>query len=345
MRKKLIAIVVLLAIAAGATWWWHHNAQDETPGTVLTLHGNVDIRQVQLAFNGSERIARMPFQEGDEVHQGDIVASLDARRLQHAVDQAAARVAAQQEVVAKFRQGSRPEEIRQLEAEVEAARFTADNAERTSVRLAELAERKLASQEQADNARAVADEAKSRLRATNEALHLAQAGFRQEDIAAAEATLQAEQAQLALSQQLLADADLYAPANGVIQERLLEPGDMASPQRPVYPLALTSPLWVRAYVGQTDLGRVQPGQSAEVHTDSFPGKAYKAWVGFISPTAEFTPKSVETREVRSDLVYQVRIFVCNPENELRLGMPAVVTIDLSRPATAGDRTGTDCGTP
>jgi HlyD family secretion protein len=341
----MIAIVVLLALAGGATWWWQRSAQDETSGTTLTLHGNVDIRQVQLAFNGSERIARMLVQEGDGVRQDDLVASLDTRRLQHAVDQAAARVAAQQEVVAKLRGGSRPEEIRQLEAQLEVARITAYNAERTSVRLADLAKRKMTSQEQADNAQAAADEAMARRRAVSEALRLAQAGFRQEDIAAAEATLQAEQAQLALSQRLLADANLYAPTDGVIQERLLEPGDMASPQRPVYTLALTSPLWVRAYIGETDLGRIHPGMSAEVHTDSFPGKSYDAWVGFISPTAEFTPKSVETREVRTDLVYQVRVFVCNPENELRLGMPAVVTIDLTRPAEGNSENNRGCETP
>jgi len=270
----------------------------------------------------------MRFQEGDRVNKGDLLASLDKTRLQHATDQAAARVAAQQEVVAKLKAGTRPEEIRRLRAEVEAARITAANAERTSHRLTDLTTRKLAAEEQADNARAAADAAKARRRAAEAALHLAEAGPRREDIAAAEAALQADQAQLALVRRQLADADLYAPADGVIQDRLLEPGDMASPQRPVYSLALTNPLWVRAYVGETDLGRIHPGMHATVHSDSFPGKSYDGWVGFISPTAEFTPKSVETREVRTDLVYQVRIFVCNPQNQLRLGMPAVATIDL-----------------
>jgi HlyD family secretion protein len=108
---------------------------------------------------------------------------------------------------------------------------------------------------------------------------------------------------------------------------------MASPQRPVYTLAMTDPLWVRVYVKESDLGRIRPGMRAEVATDSYPNKRYGAWVGYISPTAEFTPKSVETTEVRSSLVYQVRIFVCNPQGELRLGMPATVTIALGQPAT------------
>jgi HlyD family secretion protein len=101
---------------------------------------------------------------------------------------------------------------------------------------------------------------------------------------------------------------------------------MASPERPVFSLALTDPVWVRAYVPETDLGRVQPGTPATVHTDSGPKEGYPGWVGYVSPTAEFTPKSVETKEVRTDLVYQVRIMVCNPDGRLRLGMPATVRI-------------------
>jgi len=345
MRARIIAVVVILAAVAFGAWWWQQEQADDEDTGRLTFHGNVDIRQVELAFNGSERVAEMRFQEGDRVSAGERLASLDKTRLQHAADQAAAVVEAQQEMLAKLRSGSRPEEIRRLEAVLEAANYTAQNAERTSIRLAELAVKKMVPQEQADNARAAADEARAARHAATEALRLAEAGFRKEDIAAAEATLRANQAQLALAQRLLADTDLFAPADSVIQERLLEPGDMASPQRPVYTLALDNPLWVRAYVDEPDLGRIQPGMRAEVHTDSFPGKAYRGWVGFISPTAEFTPKSVETREVRTALVYQVRVFVCNPENELRLGMPAVVTIELDQNVDqlrAADR---DCGEP
>jgi HlyD family secretion protein len=343
-RIKLLLPLLLILIAVGAVGYhFWHRTNSNNASDILTLHGNVDIRQVQLAFNGSERISDMRVQEGDRVNKGDLLASLDKTRLQHATDQATARVAAQQEVVAKLKAGTRIEEIRQLRAEVEAARITAANAERTSHRLAKLTTQKLAAQEQADNARAVADAAKAKRRAAEEALRLAEAGPRKEDIAAAEATLQADQAQLALVQRQLSDADLYAPADGVIQDRLLEPGDMTSPQRPVYTLALTNPLWVRAYVGETDLGHIHPGMRATVHTDSFPDKSYDGWVGFISPTAEFTPKSVETREVRTDLVYQVRIFVCNPQDQLRLGMPAVATIDLSQAAAENTAQRKPCG--
>jgi multidrug resistance efflux pump len=169
----------------------------------------------------------------------------------------------------------------------------------------------------------------------SEAHQLMVLGPRQEDVAAAQATLEVYEADQELAQRELADAKLYAPTNGVIQNRLLEAGDMASPQKPVFTLALDDPLWVRAYLPETDLGKIRLGMKATVATDSFSGKAYDGWVGFISPAAEFTPKSVETAEVRTRLVYQVRVFVGNPRHELRLGMPAVVTIPLPQTAAAG----------
>jgi HlyD family secretion protein len=129
----------------------------------------------------------------------------------------------------------------------------------------------------------------------------------------------------------LADASLYAPNNGVIQDRILEPGDMASPQKSVFTLALTDPVWVRAYVSEPDLGKITLGMAAEVETDSYPGKRYQAWIGFISPTSESTPKSVEVRQLRTRLVYQVRVFVKNPQDELRLGMPVTVYVPLDQP--------------
>jgi HlyD family secretion protein len=299
----------------------------------LVLHGNIDIREAELAFTQSERIASMEVQEGDRVKVGELLAELDRTRFQHAVDQADAQVEAQRQRLAALEAGTRPQELRRLKAEMEAAAIEAENARKTARRQANLVKQHLASQEQADDAAASADAAAARLRAAKEALALAVAGPRKEDIEAARATLKAYEAQLATAQQNLRDSRLYAPSDGVIRNRLLEPGDMASPQQPVYTLALTQPLWVRTYVDEPDLGKVRPGMRAVVHTDSFPGKAYQGWVGYISPTAEFTPKSVETREVRTHLVYQVRVNVCNPEGELRLGMPATVTLSLESPSS------------
>src|SRR5262249_30582739 len=124
--------------------------------------------------------------------------------------------------------------------------------------------------------------------------------------------------------QQLADAQLVAPADAVVRTRLLEPGDMATPMRPVFSLAITDPKWVRAYVSEPDLGKVRPGMTASVAVDSFPGRRFDGWGGFVSPVAEFTPKAVQTQELRTSLVYEVRVFVKDPSGELRLGRPATV---------------------
>ncbi len=292
---------------------------------------------MDLAFSVPERIEAMDVTEGERVKQGQRLARLDDRRFTHRVAQAQAQVAAQEQVVAALVAGTRPQEIHKARADVEAAQAEARNTARIARRQADLLKRGLTSSENAEDARSAADAATARLRAAKASLALALEGPRKEDIAAAKARLQALKAQLALDQTDLADTRLSAPVDAVVENRILEPGDMASPQTPVYTLALDQPLWVRAYVSERDLGKVHPGMAARVTTDSFPDKAYKAWVGYISPTAEFTPKSVETPDVRTNLVYQVRVYVCNPRNELRQGMPATVTLSPNQltPATLG----------
>ena len=335
MKRKIILpviIVAALATAASIAWWRHNNA---APVTELILYGNADIRQVELAFNASERIDDMRVREGERVHKGQLLATLDTQSLSQNVEQRAAQAAAQEQVLARLEAGSRPEEIRKARAEVEAARVAADNAECTYARIKALVARQFVAEQQASDARAAADGAQARLKAAQETLQLAVLGARKEDIAAARATLEANRAALAIARKQLADAELHAPADGIIQDRILEPGDMASPQHPVYTLALTDPVWVRAYVPGPQLGKLRPGMRAVVTTDSYPDARYRGWIGFISPTAEFTPKAVETTEVRTSLVYQVRVFVCNPQDQLRLGMPATITIPLDQPAGGG----------
>jgi HlyD family secretion protein len=106
---------------------------------------------------------------------------------------------------------------------------------------------------------------------------------------------------------------------------------MVSPQKPVFSLAIIDPKWVRAYVSEPDLGKVRPGMTATVAVDSFPDRRFDGWVGFVSPVAEFTPKTVQTEELRSSLVYEVRVFVKDEADHLRLGMPATVYLPLEKP--------------
>ncbi len=345
MKKRRLIIVLVIAVAVIAGVWLWKSLEHVSPATELVLHGNVDIRQVQLAFNGSERIVKMLVQEGDKVSKGQMVAILDVKRLEQTVARAKGQVHMQKEVVARLEAGSRPEEIRKANADVESAKANAYNARLIYERLSPVVPKGGASQQQLDNAKAEADATEGKLKAAQEVLNLAIAGPRKEDVAASRGTLKAYEAELAFAKRELADAYLYAPVDGIIQDRITEPGDMASPQKPVYTIALTDPLWVRAYVAEPDLGKIWLGMGAEVTTDSYPGKRYRAWIGFISPTAEFTPKSVETPQIRTRLVYQARVYVCNPENELRLGMPATIVIPLNQPHTKSSPVSDPCKNP
>lgn len=341
LKRALPVLLLAGLIAMGLRYWILKEAPREK--NHLTLYGNVDIREVSLAFNGSERIAAIRVEEGQAVRKGDLLAELETQRLALAVERNAARVEAQARLVEKLLAGTRKEEILEARAQVEAIRQRAESARRTYERLRPLAAGNLASRDRIDTARALADSERASLAAAVERLNLAERGPRKEDIAAARATLRVLEAELAIARRNLADAGLVASDDGVIRNRILEPGDMASPGRPVLTLALADPVWVRAYIPETDLGKIHPGMPAAVITDSFPDKRYPAWIGYISPTAEFTPKTVETADVRTHLVYQVRVFACNPANELRLGMPATVVVPLQPDPAAQGAGAPPCG--
>lgn len=336
-NKNLLLIVLPIAvIGAVAAGLYLYLKQQPAETDTLQLFGNVDIRQVRLAFHDPGRIERILVQEGAAVESGSLVAQLDPVRFKAAVAEARARVATQQELLARLLAGSRPEEIAEAAARVRGAEATLQDAEQVYRRTRTLAATEYVSRQQLDDAEAALQNARANLDAARQIHRLAVKGPREEDIAAARARLEEYQAAQRLAEERLADTRLLAPANGIIQDRILEPGDMAFPQTPVLTLALSNPVWVRAYIAEPDLGKIAPGMPVEVHTDSFPDKAYRGWIGFISPTAEFTPKRIETTELRSKLVYQVRAFVCNPDNELRLGMPATVDVLLGETPSEAD---------
>jgi len=338
MKRRLpIALLVLVVIAAFGWFMSRHGATRP-----LVLYGNVDVRQVDLPFNANERVTRVLVQEGDHVKQGQLLAQLDTTRLQPQVAKAEADVAAQQEVVNRMHAGSRPQEIAQSRANVESARADAANARSQYDRLLALFQSssgRAVSHQDIDSAKATVDMADAKLAVNQKALDLMVVGPRKEDIGQAEAQLRADEAQLALLRRQLADADLTAPLNAVVRSRIVEPGEIASPQKTAFTLAITDPKWIRAYVSDTDLGQVREGLRASITVDAFPNRSFPGWVGFISSVAEFTPKEVQTEELRSSLVYEIRVFVTDPDDNLRLGMPATVhfsqgTAEAATPAAS-----------
>jgi len=242
----------------------------------LTIYGNVDIRQVDLGFRVKGRVALMPFQEGDFVAVGSLMALLDKQPYE--------------------------DQVLEEEAHIESADASLTNA-------ALLLERRN--------------------------VLLGTGGISKQDIddaitgkKIAHANLKEAQASLGIAQTNLKDTELYAPADGTILTRIREPGTVVREADPIYTLSLNSPIWVRTYVSEPQLGLIYPGMAAEVYTDTPGGHVYQGHIGFISPVAEFTPKTVETTQLRTDLVYRLRVIVDNSDHGLRQGMPVTVKLPL-----------------
>ncbi|WP_338770814.1 HlyD family efflux transporter periplasmic adaptor subunit [Massilia sp. METH4] len=329
-RKRIAAVAVVLAVIGAGAWYLGRPKPDD--GT-LVLYGNVDLRQVALAFNGSERIARLLVDEGQRVRAGQVLGELDTRTLALQLAQARAQAEAQRQILRRLRAGSRPEELAQARADTAAMQAEAELAQRQLERLRAAAEEsngRAVSRQDIDNAAARLQTAQARLKSSREAQRLVHAGPRTEEIAQAQAQFEAAQADIALIEHQLAQARLTAPVDAVVRARLMEPGDMASPQRPVYTLALADPKWVRAWVTEADLGRIRPGMAASIAIDSRPRQPLPGKVGYISSVAEFTPKTVQTEELRTALVYEVRVLADDHADLLRMGMPATVRIAAAR---------------
>lgn len=323
-KLRLIFLISLLGIGCALAFFYfyreNHRSQD------IILHGNVDIRQVDLGFRLTGRVQEMKFEEGDKIKKGDIIASLDKTPFVFEVNNLKGLVDVAKANLTKLHAGNRPQEIQEAKALVRERQVSYENAQKVLNRQTELVKKNYASKQEYDDAYAKAKETQAQLKTAEEALKLAVEGFRSEDIAAGLAQLEAVNSQLATAQNNLNDTDLLAPNDGIILTRIREPGSIVNVGSPVYTLSLINPVWIRAYTSEINLGHLKPGMKALVYTDTFPNQPYQGQIGFISPVAEFTPKNVETKELRTDLVYRLRVIVEDKEGQLRQGMPVTVVI-------------------
>lgn len=327
--KKNIIVVAVIAVAA-ATAGFYFNDQSEN-ASQIKLFGNVDIRQVSLAFTQSERVTAVNVEEGDQVHQGDVIATLDATLLQLNVRQSDASIAAQQALVTKLEAGSRKQEVSQANAAVDELNAQVNLAESRLQRILSVQQQtngRGVSQQDIDDASTQLASLKASLARSKAAQDLVNEGPRQEDIMQAKAQLEVLKANHSVLIEQLNRTQLISPTDAVVRSRLLEPGDMASPQRAVVTLALTTPKWVRVYISEPNLPRIHLGDQVQVSADGIPNGPISGTIGYISSVAEFTPKNVQTEELRTALVYEVRVRVNDPDSLLKLGMPATVVIDL-----------------
>lgn len=320
-QHKKYLLLPLLFIGAGVGWNCQQSFKNKA---ALILYGNVDIRQVSLAFNVSERIVAMEVEEGDYVKKGDVLARLNTRPLELAIVQTRAQIAAQEATLTRLRNGSRPEEIRQARARSDIAAIEEKHARIYYQRMESLFQKDAISRQTRDDAETKYKVAVASLHDATATLQLCLTGPRQEDISAAEAQLAALKASLQTEEYNLGEAALRAPQDGVIRSRLMESGDLASPTKAVYLLGLENVKWVRAYIAEKRLGEIREGMKAQVVIDSFPDERLNGQVGYVSDTAEFTPKNVQTEELRSSLLYEIRVYVRDEKKRLRMGMPATI---------------------
>ncbi len=292
MKKPVVVIllIVILLAALGGGWWWYQSSRQQP----LTLYGNVDIRTVNMSFRVGGRLASLTVDEGDNIRAGQTLGELDRAPYENALLQAQANVSTAQAQYDLMMAGYRAEEIAQAAAAVKQAQAAYDYAQNFYQRQLGLRASSAISANDLENARSSRDQA---------------------------------QAALAQAKLDLHDTVLTAPSDGTLMTRAVEPGTMLNAGGTVLTLSLTHPVWVRAYVDEKNLGQAQPGQEVLLYTDSRPDKPYHGKIGFVSPSAEFTPKTVETPDLRTDLVYRLRIVVTDADGALRQGMP--VTISFS----------------
>ena len=321
-----LALVVPLAVIAVA-------CAEPPPSNVLTASGNVEATEVQVAPEVGGRILELRVAEGDRVNAGDAIATLDTRDTELQIGRARAERAAAAAQLHLFEAGARVEDVRQAEAQVDAAtsEIAAIDVEIKSAqtdldRFEALLSANAGSQKQRDDARARVDLARERKRAAEERVRVARtaldrvrAGARREELEGARARVATVDAQLAVLEKGLRDAQVTSPAAGIVTQKLVDAGEIVAPRTPLLVVTDLDHAWANVFVPEPAMPRIKLGQAATVRTDA--GTTVQGKVTFISPRAEFTPRNVQTADERSKLVYRVKVSVDNRSGELKQGMP------------------------
>lgn len=319
-RSVIVFIIVILIGVAVSGYYYYQSQQDKT----LTLYGNVDVRTVNLSFRVPGKLASLFVDEGARITAGDKLGQLDDAPYINALNKAkGVRETAKAQLALK-ESGYRTQEIAQAEALVAQKQAAWQYADNFYKRQQGLAASHVISANELDNAKNNRNQAYAALKAAQDSLNQYQSGFRQEEIAAARGEWLQAEAAVAQAELDLQDTVLTAPSDGTILTRAIEPGTNINAGNSVFSVTLTHPVWVRAYVSEPHLGNAVPGTKVTLYTDSRPNQPYHGTIGFVSPTAEFTPKSVQTPDLRTDLVYRLRIIVDDADDALRQGMPVTI---------------------
>lgn len=326
LARRLVPAVLLAAVLLGL------GACSRSSGTrtgELLLSGNIEVVDAQLGFKIPGRVATRPVSEGAQVQAGQLIAQLDDTEQKQQVTLRRAELAAVAAALAELEAGSRPQEIAAVAAALRSAEAERERVRLDFVRAQELRAKEVIADREFQSVEAQLKVAEAKAAEAAERLKLVQAGPRAETILQARARAAQAQAAVALAETQLDYTRLVSPMAGVVLSHNIEPGEFVAAGTPVVTVADTVHVWVRAYLDQSDLGRVRHGQKVVVRTDSFPGRDFAGTVGFIASEAEFTPKTVQTPKERVKLVFRLKVDVENPKDELKPGMPADVVIPAS----------------
>jgi HlyD family secretion protein len=328
--KRVIPIVILLAgVVAAGVYYYPRLIRKPAPVNQLTLSGNIEAHESLVGFKVPGRIVDLPIEEGQQVEQGALLARLDDADYKQRVSIDEATVRVRDSSLALTLAGTRQQEVKAAQQTMKDAEADLDEKKIDNQRAQQLFVKDEVSAQERDLTATALKRAEAIFKASQQRYNEAVEGSRKEDIAIAHANLNEAGANLGLSRVNLGYTVLRAPFAGVVTVRQAELGEVVSPGSPVITLSDLDHIWLRAYVAETDLGRIHWGQEATITTDTYPGKQYHGRISFISPDAEFTPKSVQTYKERVTLVYRIKIDIDNPNHELKPGMPADTRIDLA----------------
>lgn len=325
MTSKIWIVLIFAAVSAAC----QANAD---PGQVA-LNGRIEAPLVDLAPKVAGRVVVVAVKEGERVKAGDLLIRLDLGDTALAVERDRHGVASARARLQDLSVGSRQAEVAAAEAEVADRRAAVELATREVQRQQFLLSKQVGTERDYDRAKTELDRAQATVRISEERLALTREGFRQWQTAQARSELERAQAQLQQSQVVARESEIRAPADGVVMHRMVEPGQLLAAGQTGLTLALTSRLYVRTFVPETQLGKVRPGHPATVTVDAHPGQSFTATVTEISPEPEFTPKQVETRNERVNLVYAAKVDLSAGWNApLVPGQPAEISVSVATPA-------------
>ncbi|MDX9735129.1 MAG: efflux RND transporter periplasmic adaptor subunit [Thermoanaerobaculia bacterium] len=297
-------------------------------GAATRLNGRIEAPVVDLAPKVSGRVLEVKVREGDRVKAGDLLVTLDLGEIALSVERDRDALGSASARLRDLQSGSRSQEVAAAEADLADKKAALELARKELARQEALMAKKVGIPRDLDRARTELERTIAARSASAERLALAREGFRRFQTEGARADVRRAETILKQSETIVREAEILAPADGVVLHRMAEPGLLLGAGQPALTLAFADRLYVRTFVPETRLGRVRPGLAAQVFVDAFPGRSFPARVTEISPTAEFTPKAVETREERVNLVYAAKVDLdAGWDAPLVPGQPAEVVVE------------------